>query len=186
MQQLEALPFRPQGTNWTALEARLTQLNRRAAIVGPQGSGKTTLLQQLGERLEADGYRTRWIQITRDRRRFSKAVAHTLTHELTSRDVILFDGAGHLLPWRWWAFQRRARKAGGLIITAHWGRRLPILLRTQTDPVLLQTLMDELLTRADAPPQPTDAIALHRRHRGNLRTALREVYDQYAHGARRG
>lgn len=185
MRQLESLTFRPQGTDWPTLERRLEQLGRRGAIIGPEGSGKTTLLRQLGERLAGQGYRTRWVQITRDRPTFPRQEAQRLTADLSSRDIILFDGAGHLLLPRWWAFRWRAHAAGGLLITAHSGRRLPPLLRTRTDVHLLAELMRELFDREGWRVEQTQRVAidpadLYRRHGGNMRTALREMYDHYA------
>lgn len=180
--RLEALPFQPQGTDWAALEGRLHELGLRASIVGPEGSGKTTLLRELSRRLEASGWRTRRMQLTLDRRRFTLADAEALTRGAGPRDVILFDGAGHLSLPRWWAFRRMARRAGGVIITAHRGRRLPVLLRTRTDAALLEELVASLLGEAKPAPvrAPGDLAALYRRHGGNIREALRDLYDHYA------
>lgn len=180
-QRLDMLTFRPQGLDWPAIEQRLHELDRRAAIVGPEGSGKTTLLRELGARLQTQGYRARWAHLTRDRRQFPRETARQLTHGLGPRDVILFDGASHLALPHWRRFRWRARRAGGLIITAHAGRRLPRLLWTQTGPRLLAALVEELLEQAGCPHAPAiDTAELCRRHRGNIRAALRELYDRFA------
>lgn len=179
VQRLHSLAFRPQGIDWPALMHRLNGLGRRAAIVGPEGTGKTTLLRELGGRLKQQGYRTRWLQVGRDRRLPRRALAEATT-DLGARDVVLFDGAGHLLPPRWWWLRRRCRDAGGLIITAHFGRRLPVLLRTRTDAALLCSLIAELLPDVSPAHWPADPQALLHRHGGNVREALFELYDRFA------
>ncbi len=189
VERLEALDFRPQGMDWATLEHRLMRLNLRAAIIGPEGSGKTTLLRQLGDRLEGWGYRTRWVQVGRDRRPPPGSLRAAM-EGLDERDVVLFDGAGHLPPPRWWAVRWRCRRAGGLIVTGHRGRPLPVLIRTRTDPVLLAALIRSLLSQAhDADSglagmtaMEVDGVAsaLWHRHRGDLRAALRSLYDRCA------
>ncbi|MEX0655763.1 MAG: hypothetical protein WD534_14575 [Phycisphaeraceae bacterium] len=164
---------------------RLQDLRYRAAIVGPEGSGKTTLLRQLGGRLEQDGYRTHWFALSRDRRHLSQEAIARLRGSFDAGDIILFDGAGHLNAARWWAFRRRVRLAAGVVITAHGGQRLPLLLHTRTDPALLESLIAELLADASSAALPhaaaqVDPAALLHRHGGNVRDALREMYDHCA------
>ncbi len=189
VERLEALHFRPQGMDWATLEHRLMRLNLRAAIIGPEGSGKTTLLRELGDRLEGWGYCTRWIQVGRDRRPPPGSL-RAAVRGLDERDVILFDGVGHLSPPRWWAVRWRSRRAGGLIVTGHRGRPLPVLIRTRTDPALLAALIRSLLWQAhevgcglagmEVAEVEREAAALWHRHGGDVRAALRSLYDRCA------
>jgi GTPase SAR1 family protein len=52
----DSLAFQFERGCWESALEKLSQLQFRAAIVGPKGSGKTTLLEQLQLRLVAMGY----------------------------------------------------------------------------------------------------------------------------------
>ena len=160
-----------------SLIARLTALRFRAAIVGPHGSGKTTLLEDLARALEHRGFAVTWVRLASDERRLpgdwpSRAAA------LGPRDIVCLDGAEQLSVASWLRFRWRARHAAGLIVTSHHPGRLPVLIECRTSSDLLERLIRRLspLPAAGAPP----AAVLFRRHRGNLRDALRELYDVYA------
>jgi hypothetical protein len=93
--------------------------------------------------------------------------------------VILFDGAEQLGWIGWSRFERRARAAAGLLITCHRPGMLPPLLETATSPGLLDGLVEEIL--GALPPEIRSTTpALCEKHGGNLRDALRELYDRYA------
>jgi hypothetical protein len=66
-----------------------------------------------------------------------------------------------------------------LVVTTHREGRLPTLWRCATTPELLRNLVREL----DVGLDEADARALHARHHGNVRDALRELYDQAAQSA---
>jgi type IV secretory pathway ATPase VirB11/archaellum biosynthesis ATPase len=141
-------------SNWDGLLARLSALGMRGAIVGPEGSGKTTLLEDLGERLRAAG-----------------------------RRVVLLDGAERMSRREWREFLRSTRDAEGLVVTAHREGLLPTLLRTRTTPEILEAAV------LAASGRSCDSFGispeeLWTRHGGNVRTALRELYDVCA--GRRG
>ena len=136
--------------DWNELLRRLEMSGMRGAIVGPEGSGKTTLLEDLGERLRAAGRRVR-----------------------------LLDGAERL-SWRQWRqFLRDAREDEGLIVTAHREGLLPTLLRTRTTPEILDAAVLAASGRscAELGVSPRE---LWTRHGGNVRMALRELYDLFA------
>lgn len=61
----------------------------------------------------------------------------------------------------------------------HGEGRLPLLHRCETSPVLLGELVRSLSVTLSL----ADAVALHARHGGNLRAALRELYDVHADAA---
>jgi len=172
--------YRPQGVTWDALLARLEALGWRAAIVGPEGSGKTTLLEDLAPRLQKRGLSTHPVGVTREAPRLPRRVEDDLVAAIGPRDVVLFDGAD-LLPWLdWRRFRRRTTAAGGLIITTHRPARLPTLVECATSPALLAEIVAALLGPAEAEAWRARLVEMHARHRGNLREALRELYDLHA------
>lgn len=170
---------RLRGETWDSLLSRLEKLNYRAAIVGPEGAGKTTLLEDLEPHLVAKGFEVVSLRLTREFPRFDVGVLRELRRRLGARHIILFDGAEQLSPWSWWGFKRVARRAGGLIITSHRSGLLPTLIDCHTDVTLLADIIASLLNE----PVERRHVAvdtLFRKHRGNLRDALRELYDDWA------
>jgi hypothetical protein len=166
----------PSGT-WDDLLDRLDALGRRAAIVGPQGSGKTTLLEDLAPRLRARGFNARDLRLDTEAPRFEPGVLDRFFASIGPRDVILFDGAEQLGWLAWSRFERRSRAAAGLVITGHHPGRLRSLLETSTTPELLEGVIEEIL--GGRPPE-LQTRTLFEKHGGNLREALRELYDHFA------
>lgn len=186
VQCIDHLPLHPRGWDWPELLRRLREAEYRGAIVGPHGSGKTTLLGELTPRLEAEGLQVRGLRLHDGMRRLPSEVEHAWLAELDTRTLLVLDGAEQLGRLAWWRLRQRSRSAGGLLITTHRPGRLPTLLTTSTSPELLASLIDDLL-RPLAPPQAAnlrlrlpDAAQLYARHDGNLRLALRELYDHCA------
>lgn len=173
------LRYRPQGTTWEQLLSRLEALRYRAAIVGPQGSGKTTLLEDLEPHLRSRGLEPRMLQLHGGQRRFKPAELHAACAGMGPQSVILLDGADHLSWLSWLAFRFRCRQAGGLLVTSHRSGLLPTLVDCTTSLNLLDALVRELIAnRVDALPVALDD--LFHRHRGNLRDAIRTLYDLFA------
>ena len=159
-ERLERLAFRaalPPNAGATALDAihaRWTALGRRAAVVGPHGSGKTTLLRALAARAEREGFRVeRWFLNAESARPSAAALVRTASR-LGPRDLLCFDGAGHLGPLAWRRVRRAARAAGGVLATAHAPGLLPTLHETRTDTVLLESLVRELVDADTASLRP--------------------------------
>jgi hypothetical protein len=138
---------------------RLETLGMRGAIVGPEGSGKTTLLEDLGERLRRSGRRV-------------------VFGGVAPGAVTLLDGAERLSGREWRRFLREAREAAGCVVTAHSHRSdlLPTLLETRTTPGILEAAVLAASDRSceDFGVTPEELWA---RHGGNVRMALRELYD---------
>jgi hypothetical protein len=167
--------YRPQGWTWEQLLERLAALNHRGAIVGPEGRGKTTLLEDLGGRLKERGLGVRHVRLSRERPRLDRAGWHALFHRISDRDVILFDGAEQSSRWAWWRLVRASRAAGGLVITSHRAGLLPTLVECETDVPLLRGIVETLHPES---ADDREAIrSLFTRHGGNVRDALRELYD---------
>jgi GTPase SAR1 family protein len=169
-----------QHDTWPNLLARLEHFDYRAAIVGPHGAGKTTLLEDLQEKLEARGTPTLWLRLDHDHPKFDRATLDTLFARLTPNHIICLDGAEQLSRLPWLLFNRRTRPARGLVITSHKAGLLPTLIECTTTPELLGDIVARLssgtIRRVDAPK----ARDLFQKHQGDLRAALREMYDWYA------
>jgi len=164
---------------WDGLLARLGSLRYRAAIVGPKGSGKTTLLEDLAPRLRALGYSLRDLRLDEENPGFAPGFLDPFLASLGPQDIILFDGAEQLGAFAWRSFKRRSRAAAGLLVTLHRPGRLPTLLETATTPELLEALVGQILG-GEADGVRAILPELYARHRGNLREALRELYDRSA------
>jgi hypothetical protein len=169
-----AIRYRPLNMTWEQILNRLRQMNYRGAIVGPKGTGKTTLIEDLSAHLVARGLAPRPLRLSKDHR----IIAPSALANLTRRDIVLLDGAEQLNPLRWFWFQWKTRTGGGLIITTHRRGRLPPLLHTTTTPRLLTEIAGELLS--DRTPRCERIDELFIRHQGNIREALRELYDDFA------
>lgn len=173
--------YRLPDQTWPELLQRLATLNYRAAIVGPEGSGKTTLLEDLAVQLAELGRTTRSLRLNRQQPRLSRDRLIQFFAELNPPDIVLLDGAEQMGPLAWRRFQFRTRHCGGLVITSHHGSLLPTLIHTSTTPELFNDIVSELIPdHALALRATTDA--LFHQHRGNLRDALRELYDRWSHG----
>jgi hypothetical protein len=175
-ERIGRLGFRHPALPVDAIHRRLLELGCRAAIVGPHGSGKTTLLRELGRRLASEGLRVqRWF-LNADG---PAPKTRTLVREarsLGARDVLLFDGAGHLPRLGWWRVVHACRGAGGLLVTAHSQGLLPTLVETRTDAALLAELTCELTGPSARRIHPL-LEELRAVHRGNLREVFLALYD---------
>ena len=170
--------YRLAGTTWEELLAKLAALRYRAAIIGPHGRGKTTLLEDLSPRLMALGFAVRTITLNEAHPRLDGR-DRALLRSLGPRDCLLLDGAESLSRLAWLRLRYQTRTAGGLVITAHSPGLLPILVACETTPGLLDGIVRDLLGCEAEGLRPTPE-ELFGRHRGNLRNALRELYDVYA------
>jgi len=99
---------------------------------------------------------------------------------LSERDVVLFDGADLMGRLGWLRFRRRARKAAGLVITSHRPGMLPTLIDCSTTPELLDGIIVDLLGKDYDGARERLPRRLLEKHEGNVRNALRELYDTYA------
>jgi len=171
-----AIRYRLSGVTWEELLARLADLRFRAALVGPHGHGKTTLLEDLGERLGGHGFRVRPATLHEGDRRLGPQRDSALFRDPHPRDLLLVDGAEQLDRLAWWDLRRRSRAAAGLIVTSHRPGLLPTLHECRTTPELFEAIAREL----GGEEALQAATGLFARHQGNLRDALRELYDRYA------
>ncbi len=167
-ERLEGLAFREPGFSWEELEARLTAAGGRGAIVGPEGHGKTTLLFEWRDRWEAAGWKTVFVRAGRGQRRLCEAQKRGLA----DAEAVFADSAEQLGWGGWREFLALTRSTKRVIITTHRPGRLATLHLCRTSPILLRELVNELHGPVN------DCNALWKRHQGNLRNALRELYDK--------
>ncbi len=84
------------------------------------------------------------------------------------------DGAEQLDPLAWWTLRLRSRAAAGMIVTSHRPGLLPTLHECRTTPELLAGIVADLVGAA----REAEIGELFARHGGDLRLALRELYDR--------
>jgi len=166
---------------WEDLFARLRGLEGRGAIVGPEGSGKTTLLEDLAKELQRRGRSVSFVALSPGERRLSSRQRGAVLEVARSESFLLVDGADALTPRAWRALHRQGRRASGFVVTAHAEGLLPTLWRTWTSPHLLAETV-QALTGAGSEAFGRPAEDLFRSHGGNLREALRELYEVCAVG----
>jgi energy-coupling factor transporter ATP-binding protein EcfA2 len=179
MDRIHAIRYRPQRGTFAEILIRLKELNHRAAIVGPDGSGKTTLMEDLEKVLTTQGVRTRMVFVN-DLSPLTDPACRRLLSELAREEVLLLDGAD-LVPRSCWSLLKRhtITHASGLVITSHRPGLLPTLIECTTSLALLQEIAREL--QPPDRPIPLESLeSLFRRHQGNIRSCLRDLYDLYA------
>jgi hypothetical protein len=152
-----AFRYRFLESDWDGVLARLESMGMRGTIVGPEGSGKTTLLEDLGERLRRSGRRT-------------------VFGGVEPGAVTLLDGICELPARERRRLLRLACASAGCVVTAHREGILPTLLRTRTTPEILEAAVVSASGRGCA-GFGVSPEELWTRHGGNVRTALRELYD---------
>lgn len=180
-QRIDRLPWRPAAgqPGVDALLERLAKLGGSAAVVGPKGRGKSTLLAAVARLLEDRGLSVRRLRASPHDIPERSALRSFLA-AVGEADALLLDGYDHLGVWWRHRVRRAGRRAAVLLVAAHRPGPLPVLLEARSTPELLAELVDELLEGRPPPvPQPP-ADELFRRHDGNLRLALRELYDRCA------
>ena len=162
--------------DWTRLQETLVRHRGRGAVVGEKGSGKTTLLEDLAIRLRHGGKDVTLIRLSVEAPTLPGMYNPTFYASLGRNDAVLLDGAEQLPLTRWWQFRWQTRRAGIVVITTHHAGRLHTLRNCTTSPELLCDLVSSLGQELSL----AEAEVLHRRHRGNLRDAMRELYDRFA------
>ncbi len=174
-QRLDALSFVEEAVRLDDVMQVLGGRRYRGALVGPHGTGKTTLLHAVGERLIGHGLSPMPLFMNTDERGTFPARWRVALRRAGRGDALLLDGYGHLPAWARARVRLTARSAGAVVVTAHKRCALPTAARTASSPALLRTLVTELTD--DATADRIDCETLWQQHRGNLRDALRALYD---------
>ena len=178
-ERVEGIFYRQEGFDWERLLGRIAEMRYRCSIVGSEGAGKTTLLEEIRERLKQDGLSVRLIRINRER----KVSWSELKGEIGKQggfEILLLDGSEQLSWVTWYRLKHFTNKQKmGLIITSHREGMLPLVFECRTSEGLLGELLNELVGESSV---LTDEFIdeLYLRHGGNIRMALRELYDIWA------
>jgi energy-coupling factor transporter ATP-binding protein EcfA2 len=176
VERIEQIRYKPPGTTLDELLARLEQMGYRAAIIGPEGSGKTTLLEDIGTALERHGRQVRNVLVN-DSNPMTWQSSRGLFMQLRGGDIVLLDGADLIGRTTWHALKRGILiKAGGLVITSHKAGLMPTLIECATTPDLFRQIVSEI-TDGKQGIAPVIIEEVYHRNNGNIREALRELYD---------
>ncbi len=146
------------------------------AVVGPKGSGKTTFLLELKKHLSEKGFRTSYALLRADHNKPYNEAIRQLGVSNLPHSIIILDGAEQLGFVAWQHFLIRTRLRRGLIISSHSTSRLPTLLECSTSLPLLQELVKQLCPDGYSELQAS-LLELFKRHNGNIRMCLRDLYD---------
>ncbi len=179
VERIEQIRYKPQGTTLDELLTRLEAMKYSAAIIGSEGSGKTTLLEDLSTALEERGKQIKSVFIN-DTNQMTWKDSRNLFMKITADQIVLLDGADSVSRMTWPALKRGIlTRAAGLIVTAHKPGLMPTLIECTTTSDLFRQIVSELANSAcELNPGQLDHI--YHRHNGNIRTALRELYDIFA------
>jgi hypothetical protein len=106
---------------------------------------------------------------------------------LNTQDFILLDGAEQLSLWQRKRFLYATRRAAGVLLTAHRAGILPTLYECRSSSQLLQNLISQIAPQPQHSEKFSEGFTkeLFARHHGNLRDALREMYDVCAQESQR-
>ncbi len=173
-----SIQFRFADHDWEFHLGRLRQLNFRAAIVGQQGSGKSTLLRELNRQLQQHYIPSHFVFLPRQRQHHQPMLE--LAFEHVENCVLLVDGVERLNLFQRRDLFKRTRNSAGLVITKHHRCKLPTWIQTQTSLDLMTEVLVDL--QLDQPEFLSAGEIAFAKHNGNIRNALRDLYDQCAAG----
>lgn len=178
MERLHALGCLMPEHERSLLRQKLEACGRRGAVVGPRGSGKTTLLAALAEDLRKSGQRVKTLRLSADSKSEASQQIAAFTAAVRPEDFVLLDGAEQMSFVRWLYFRFQTRRVTGLIVTTHRHGRLPCLIELHPSAALLAEIIS-VLVELPAAESEEIAVLYHNRHHGNLRDALRAMYDDF-------
>jgi broad-specificity NMP kinase len=166
-EKVVALEFHPQGTTLEELWRNIDAMGWHGALVGPCGTGKTTLLETLKSKLESDGKSVVYLRFDVNQRKLR-------LDKHCGQDALLVDGVEQLS----WIDRHRLARFGRqfpiFVVTSHHPTFLPVWVLAKTSPQLLQVLCERLgVTISEE-----KAANLWKKHAGNVRFSLGELYDQ--------
>lgn len=145
-----------------------------AAIAGPHGHGKSTLLLAVADKLAAAGTPVTLVRVRR--RRDARGVAGAIAAAPRGAAVLVDGWEG--LGWLGGPLAVAARCLGRtLLVTTHRAVGLPVLWRCRTSLAVLRGIVARLPDHGGS-ITAADLDAAYRRHGGNLRDSLSDLYDR--------
>lgn len=150
-----------------------------AAIVAPHGHGKTTLLVAIAAAVAAAG---RPVQLVRVRRWADAVAALAAVVAAPAGGLVCIDGWESLGPGCWPLRQAARRLGRRLLVTSHGPAGMPVLWRCDTSPELLRAIIARLPDHGGR-IVAEEIDAAFRRHAGDLRATLYDLYDRYERNA---
>lgn len=183
MHHVERIPFQFGFEGWSQHLQRLQQMNYSGAIVGPEGSGKTTLMLELQQKLKNEFSRDRKISfvLIDEDPRIRKAQLQELMTFSIEQPILLIDGSERA-SW----LQRRklfglVSQGTSVIAAVHQTCPLPTWIECSTNEDLMAYALQQLVPQASHPLHDLAFLRFRQRH-GNVRLALRDLYDDWATG----
>ena len=185
--------FQPEwlGTSWQEILDRFESYRKTrtvCAVVGPHGTGKTTFFDDLEQRLQQQGYQLLRISLhlTID----GRCELPYIPDEVHPDTIVLLDSAGVIgrhfsNPFsfqqrKMWRVRMQRVAHCQIIESRHRRNRVPVLLQTSSSASMLEAIVRRL--DPEWRISSAEIASLYRRHKGNIREALRECYDRRAVG----
>lgn len=179
LNRLKRIRYRFAKHDWSWHLDRLRALGHRAAIVGNQGSGKTTLLGELGQQLGCADVTNQLFVLPPDSTRHRVLVQNAITCS-ENGSIVLVDGYERLNFIQRWQLLKQTRRGPGLIVAVHHACQLQTWIHCQTDCELMRSVVGDL--GLNDPAIQAAARLTFENSGGNIRDALRDLYDQFAAG----
>ena len=176
---MESIPYQFTDISLHTVMEQLASQNFRGSITGPKGSGKTTLLETIGRQLGQTGFSCDYLYFKKDSKLRCRQQLKPVTGEDISKTAYLIDGTEQLSRFEWSRLYSKIKLSGAVVLTAHVKSPLPPLIHTQTSPSLLYDLVLKLNGKTDMISEQA-VFDLYHRHKGDIRQALRELYDVWA------
>ena len=182
VQRTDAIPFDFGESRFDDIESfyrHAKECNFRGAIRGRHGRGKTTLLCSLNSFLYDQNIDCELIFLPRNRE-LQTQVIETVIRRGNDGAIILVDGIERLPLLVRQRLISRSKSFRGFIATTHFIGRLRTLIQCRTSQQTLKSVLKSL--DLDQPGIVAAAMPLIAKNRGNLRSVLRALYDQFADG----
>ncbi|MGY8748092.1 MAG: hypothetical protein ACKVHR_08570 [Pirellulales bacterium] len=177
--RVSKLGYRFAQHDWPRQLARLQELQYRAAIVGQQGSGKTTLLSELVGQLDGSNISNHHVFLPRETTEHRTIVGCAIKR-CRRGAVILVDGVERLGFIQRRRLVTQTKRGPGLVVAVHRPCKLSTWVHCRTNPELMRSVLLDLGLRD--PAILASGNQAFENSGGNIREALRELYDQFASG----
>jgi hypothetical protein len=169
----------PPGVTVEDLLSRLRDNSWLGEIIGPHGSGKSALLAGLMPHIENAGWRPVLFELHDGQRRLPRAWKGKIASSgPPAPAIVVVDGYEQLGKCSRFLLKRFCRRRGlGLLVTTHESAGLPEIYRTSTSAEMARRVVDRLLQGADIEIPAAVIDELYKKHGGNMREILFDLYD---------